>query len=791
MTPETTTRTDNLATSPRDDLPQAFKVVSGTGGVWMFGRHAGAAAFMRAAALAICVGGTVMLGAFAGCGSTRPVQTETVIDPAQLPPAVEAAYRRLAEPTLGLAQRVEAASQLLAMPNDPDAARVVTFVLSPSRDSHWWRPMILAVASRTAPPPPYVATALENLPRHIDDWLAGDLATALSRIDDDRLVRRLTAMAQNPVAGPTARRVAVLALGRVRTQRTAQVLIDLTAPAEDPAVQAAAFDALALLSGIEDIGEDRYRWRQWWDQASRLSEEQWQSQLVENFADRQTQAGLTYQQLEDRLLDSQRALYRATLPQDRPAVLTHMLSDSLPAIRLLAMELSLQRLLDDMEFPPTLRVALRGRLTDERADIRERAALLLRDLADADAADIVARRLARGEETATAVVSAYLKLLTRLPRLAAVEPAYELLNDQVLRADAAGALAAAHDAQLLGDRLSQRSLRRVRRDLERHAVPEPQIVTLLGRIGEAEDYQLIARWIDSSDQKVKQAAAAAWAQSNRSLRLLAERAADPVISPIVIRAAQQRGDDPMTLRALAQHRPTSEHTVGAWEQALVAMAGRVPREAVLDTHLALNRQSAVSGLLLEQVLSAAIDRPADNTTPQTIARLHLERAQIRQSMDRLQLAVADYEAAAVNREELSPSQRERLDRQGIATLLAVGRIDSAFEWTRRLLGVDNGQVLPATDDPMIDLLIKHAGKLGESDKRDDALGMLSKLRLLLGPRIKPEVAQRIALLQAQLNGQTPQPEPEPQPGPAPTPPTPAPTPPPAPTGPLPEPAGGQ
>src|SRR5699024_1342539 len=109
--------------------------------------------------------------------------------------------------------------------------------------------------------------------------------------------------------------------------------------------------------------------------------------------------------------------------------------------------------------------------------------------------------------------------------------------------------------------------------------------SLLARVGDDQDWQRIADWLDSPDAALKRAAATAWAASGRSLQVLADRAVDPIIEPIVIAAALRTGDDPWTLRSLVQHRPEQPQAAEAWEEALVAMSERVAPSVVYEAAL--------------------------------------------------------------------------------------------------------------------------------------------------------------------------------------------------------------
>ncbi len=675
-----------------------------------------------------------------------------VVQIKDLPMTVAEPYHRLTSQNISLSERVSAASELLSY-EQPEAETALCSAMSEQFSAVTWQAIFQAIITRSENPPERYSVYLIGMMDRVDDSLMPDLAAALGRFDDRRMVNRLLELSTDASQSIRARQCATLSLGYYRQKRVGKSLMTLNQPSEPVAVQEAAFKALAILSGLESYGSDRRLWTRWWSEVENLSGKDWYRHLLVNFSRYQTNQRVHTHQVEDRLLESQRALYRTTAVEDRPAVLSYMLAEPLMPIRELAMDLALQRLLANEPFDEPLRAALRARLTDKSANIRQRATLLLRDLADQPAADLVALRLEFQEEQVPSVLRASLLMMSRLPRTEAVEPAYEMLADESLRGEAAGALAAAADAGFLSEKLAGKSARRVRRYLPVQGPPAPQVITLLGKIGNHEDWSRIADWVDNPDPAVKQSAAQAWADSNRSLKLLAERAGDPIVQPIVIVAATQRGSDPWTLRALARNRPEQQQTVEAWQRALIAMAGRVPADTILPTVklLVANNEPAS---FRDQILTAAIDHAMSTEKPDdALLGLLLERAETRMAMGNPGPALGDYQRLEGPIDQLSDKDRDRLDRGMIKAYLLLGQVDEAFDVARRLLGiVERDGILPPTDDPVIDLFVETARRHATNNRLDHASAILTKLRLLLGPRIKPEVAQRVALLEAQISG---------------------------------------
>ncbi len=199
-----------------------------------------------------------------------------------------------------------------------------------------------------------------------------------------------------------------------------------------------------------------------------------------------------------------------------------------------------------------------------------------------------------------------LLMLARLPRASAVAPATRLLNHASLRGEAADVLAAAAEAGLLSEAQCEQIHDRVLAALDPKA-PLPAVVRLLGRVGHEDDWQRLTQWLESEQGAVKQAAVQAWAESERPLHPLAKFADDAQVGPVFILAALRRGKSATTLQALAEHRPASAVQVENWQRALVAVAGRVPVDAVLETVKYLEQHDGEPALC-EAMLSASLLR---------------------------------------------------------------------------------------------------------------------------------------------------------------------------------------
>ncbi len=688
-----------------------------------------------------------------------------VVEVASLPAEVGESYVKLTGPEGGLAERASAAAALIRMQND-EADRALAGALGGDQDPSVWQAVAQAVAAEPVQPPRGLWRPLLTTLYRVEDARVGDVARALGRFDQARLRERLVTAAEDAALPVRERQRAIAALGQHRLRGVTERLLVLTDPAEPAEVQSAAYGALAVLSGIDRFDEDRVKWQRWWDYARLLDEKDWRLHLLDNYVRRVAERRANDDQTAEKLRDAERALYQASPEQDRPRVLVSMLSSELAATRSLGLDLAETRLVADGEFDEALRAALRARLDDAVADLRRRAALLLRDLADEPAADAVEAALVGDREHVNGVLSAYLQLMARLPRKGAIGPAEAALDEPAVRAEAAGTLAAISRAGLLPPKAATRAAERLRSNLTPGERPSPEVVTLLGRVGGAEDWQLVEGWIDSADPVVKQAAAQAWADSDRSLSLLADRAEDAVIQPIVIVAARQRGQDPDTLLRLAANRPKRVPAVAGWEDALVAMAGRVEPGDVLRALEVLNGDERVAPTLRERLLTAALEplhragglAAAEGDGFDVQVRLLLERAQTRRTMGNVELALADYQRLYAVRQRLDAATRDATLRGLVTADLDTNRIDEAFALARELFdneGKPGGAAAePGTmDDPLMGAMVAAARREAELGRTRRAQTILDEMRLLLGPRsrsMSDDLAGRIAAVEAMV-----------------------------------------
>lgn len=616
--------------------------------------------------------------------------------------------------------------------------------------------------------PEGVCESVLSLARDLDISLVEDAAEVVGRAMGEAKTDKVAKLASDPSAHLHTRLIATAALGYERTQTAAGLLMPLIEASQAPPVRAAAFVALARLTGMDDHGTDRDRWLMWWSQAKAMPAADWQKHLLANFAKRSETLARQRALLQERLITAMRQRYRAVAREEREGVLIGMLSDPLDAVRELSLDL-IREIVNTEQVGSTLTAALLTRLDDTSPIVRAGATLLLRDLKNADAADIVARRLAEELETDRTVLRAYLLTMKRQPRLAAIGPSITLLGDPAVRSEAAGTLLASfdHEPPLMGTEQKLRVADFLRVQLSMEAIPEPRFIELIGRVGNNNDFKRIEGWLDHELDAVKEAAARTWAASNRTLAPLAQRAGDPIIQAIVIPAATQRGESADTLLALVDHRPRTEQFAIAWGRALVAMAPRVDPEAVLVADRKLMASADLSDLRL-QVLSAAIGplllraaatsgdvavvNPSERQyfTLQLTDLLHA-RAEVRIKAGDGKAAMADLDRVTQLKIDLATSQQHRHDLIAIHARILSNELDEAYAVVGKYLTSEPpAESELASRDQVIDLLLHCADQCATAKQLDRAGQIVSRLRAKLLRPIPLRLETRVAVVEERI-----------------------------------------
>ncbi|MBI1338362.1 MAG: hypothetical protein GC164_15580 [Phycisphaera sp.] len=586
---------------------------------------------------------------------------------------------------------------VVALVNSPPPGRtaVLGLLLDPSNEPALLAMTLRAMATTPHPLPEEVVPALYRLLGGVPEGAVRDLGQVLATTADSRIISRLIDTALRSDEVQAKRLASITCLGFTRDKDAAGTLVQLTDEGQPSAVRESALDALEAMTAANQP-RDHKAWDAWWSGVRRSSTQKWLDELLANHQHREWAGDAQSAALRDQLIDAQRSLYRATAEADRSALLVAMLNNpaSIVASRLLALDLAVQRLTDSQPIPDELRLALIERLKDPSDAVRQRSALLLRDLSDGPAADAVARQLESGEPVSPAVLKAFLLLLARQPRAGVVEPAMGFLMRPDVRGEAAAALTAAADASLMTDDQKSETDRVVRVLLSSSSDSVPQLIELLARVGDEESWGRIADYLSNGDDQARLAAARAWAQSNRPVNKLAQLAGDPIVQSVLYVAATKRCNDLETLRALIAHRPEQEQPLTSWQRAVVAIAGRIDPADVLAIDDELKTTQA-GRTLRDQVLAAAINRLMPGEDPidpdpdpyalafkrdaSVLARLLMRRAALRLEAGDPAQAMADFDRIASLDTGVDPQIRSDMDLGIVEARLALGDTSAAAE----------------------------------------------------------------------------------------------------------------
>lgn len=571
-----------------------------------------------------------------------------------------------------------------------------------------------------------------------DDELLHPLTVqALGKIDEPGVVQRLIVLAGQSTASTRQRRGAVQALAHHPQRDVAAALLALT-DHEDPRLRGTVFAALRAVTGEDGLPDSAASWQRWWNQRAGLTALAWQHEVTRTLAAGMRHRVVHRQQLEIRLAESLRLHYLGSASERRTELLIAWLEDPLPSIRQLAINLVAQRLVDVGAEPvrEPLRVALRHGLHTEDPSMRRRAADALRQLDDAPAAAIVAERLAARSEPDPEVLAAYLRLVRHVPQRQAIEPLITMMLDPRATRLAADALTAALDVEdqappWITPKQAMTVRGVARRHLEVVNPQTPSMIRLLARIAapqDREDWRLIASFLDSSVDRVKEAAAEAWAESDQPLGPLGTRAFDEVIQPFLYGAAIQRGDSDSIFAALAVHPPAQPSRTPNWEQALIALAGRICSTEVLRVADQITVPGEGEGLRVSLLTAAILAAESAGTKPpcldeasSALTALLLSRAETLLDAGQARRSLPDYQRI-ISDENLgtTPAQAHAARRGALQAMLATAQVAAALAVAKEDLVATDDTDPAGQGTDVVELLIDAARRGAESEDTDQA-----------------------------------------------------------------------
>ncbi len=255
------------------------------------------------------------------------------------------------------------------------------------------------------------------------------------------VLNRLLELAQGAPAEMT-RIGAIRGLGSLVDKRAASGLVRIVADPDEPtAIRNAAADALVTLTGEQAFGRNAALWRQWWSQASLMSDDQWRQMLLTSRAQRMDRLQRRHDQLTDDAVAIFAEQYRTTQDEARAALALRFLQSNSPDLRAVAARWVYDDVFNNRAVSPAVRQQLRSMIGDSDPRVRAEVARTLWATVDPQALQPLLVQLR--QEPSPAVRAQIAQTLAKIGDLRAISDLRTLLSDpfpEVVEA-AAGALA--------------------------------------------------------------------------------------------------------------------------------------------------------------------------------------------------------------------------------------------------------------------------------------------------------------------------------------------------------------
>ncbi len=342
-----------------------------------------------------------------------------------------------------------AARRLLARPG-PDARTALRDALIEIRQPNVQLAAAKALAENPTPDPALVTPlfALVDPTSRKDIVDAAFSALGAYKADADVLTRLLSLARDG--SDLTIRLAAIKSSGTFVEKRVAQTLLDLIDPStQPPAINQAAKEALAYMTGMQADATTNDGWRTWWNANRERPDAQFKADLVQSRAGRYD---ATMQQMNDLEAEVVRMLQeqvQRTPPADRAEVLLRTLRATQPAIRAAGARIVTNAAVNGEFVPPAVKEQLRSLIGDADPDVRRQTALALAVINDADA--IVPLLTQLNQETDSTVMAAIAQAIAPIRDPRSVQPLLKMLADP--RLETAQAAATALSDPELGKRL--------------------------------------------------------------------------------------------------------------------------------------------------------------------------------------------------------------------------------------------------------------------------------------------------------------------------------------------------
>jgi HEAT repeat protein len=269
------------------------------------------------------------------------------------------------------------ATRLLDIGGSPAAKELAALLQASPADLAAQIAVCAALADSPHPTPALLDPLLELLgdPR---PGLQEILAPALHQFDRAELVDRLRPIALESSQKRPRRLAAIAALGTLGEEKNAVAALAVLLDDPSRSIRAAALASFSQATGIAH--PDPAAAKEWWTKHTGMSLIEWLRTV--NFArSGQVRAMLGEKtELTRRLIASYREVYLQTPESARSPYLKSLLTDGLPAVRLLGLDLINDLITDRKEIDPQLKPLIAGTLVDPDHRVRMMAARIVSDL---------------------------------------------------------------------------------------------------------------------------------------------------------------------------------------------------------------------------------------------------------------------------------------------------------------------------------------------------------------------------------------------------------------------------
>ncbi|MBS0192431.1 MAG: hypothetical protein U0573_07380 [Phycisphaerales bacterium] len=472
------------------------------------------------------------------------------------------------------------------------------------------------------------------------------------------------------------------AISSVRTREALEYLVSLLDVMEPgtPA-QVSVLRALVRQTGRDDLGESSAAWRAYAEAAAKVDPAAWREQVFDGLAGQADRQARELKARDERLLQTLRSLHLATPADKRWALIASLLSDQLPPVNLLGLELVARELSAGNRPDGPIGAAVLALLSSPQCDIREQAAILVASLAPERAGPALLAALER--ESSPRAAAALLNAVGRWPSVdgetqvlrwisGAPNPvgAWKDVRNSAL--DAAWAFWRA--GYLRDEERADQVLQAIR------TIGPAQLTgsatRLRAELGEQADLDAIVVLLGSGIPEQRLSAAEALVPHPEYLpRILAAAREDPLLIEVAVRGVL--AFDP-TLSGFSAIEEATRKVPDQRRAALAIVASVLDEKEILDASRKLRSEPALREAVLAQIAEPRriMSERTDPTGLSQVAADLYELAEVRMELGRFGEAVAALDALPEMDKYFPPEQARDLK---ATALICLGRSDQAAQ----------------------------------------------------------------------------------------------------------------